>query len=128
VTEITGTAAEIRIKRPADERESNLLSWWIATAVADFDRTVPKALEYGGSSEGSADLQLIGENLATLLGMHEATDAVKQELACWFYMQGKVARLVSDYQQHRPGKPDSWFDAQIYAVMARRIQETGNWP
>lgn len=112
----------------SSEKERDLAVWWLSTVCQDFEATVPKMLEYGGHQEGSADLQLIGENLATLLGMHDAPDAVKQELGCWFYMQGKVARLVSDYQQHRPGKKDTWFDACIYAMMSRRIQEVGRWP
>lgn len=111
------------------DREAELLAWWLCTAAADFDKTVPKMLEYGGSGEGPAvDLQLIGENLASLLDMHDAPDAVKMELGCWFYMQGKVARLVSDYKNGHPGKADTWFDAAIYAKMARRIQEVGQWP
>lgn len=112
-----------------DERDAELFEWWLATALSDFRDAIPKAHEYGGNVEqGSADLQLIGENLATLLDMHDAPDAVKQEMACWFYMQGKVARLVSDYQQGRTGKADTWLDATVYAMMARRIQVEGRWP
>lgn len=106
-----------------------LFHWWMDTAYEDFIKTLPKADEYGGREQGPAtDLFLIGRNLAELCGMHDAPDAVMMELGCWFYMQGKVARLISDYQQQRPGKPDTWFDSSIYAKMARRIQETGQWP
>lgn len=114
---------------PTGEAEAALYKWWMGLAHADFQATVPKMLEYGGHATGPAtDLLLIGRNLAELLDMHDAPDDVLMELGCWFYMQGKVARLVSDYKQRRPGKPDSWFDAEIYARMARRIQETGQWP
>lgn len=123
---LVGRIAQTLRDNPGNE---DLFFWWMHTAIEDFQKTVPKATEYGGSKiEGSADLMLIGENLAMLVGMHDASDAVKQELGCWFYMQGKVARLVSDYQQHRAGKADTWFDAEIYAKMARRLQETGRWP
>lgn len=122
-------SAWLQYRLPDDPQTANLFEWWMQSAYDDFVATVPKMLEYGGEGTGPAvDLQLIGENLASLLDMHDAADPMKMELGCWFYMQGKVARLVSDYRQHRMGKPDSWFDASIYAKMARRIQETGQWP
>lgn len=111
-----------------DDGQMDLVEWWLSTAMNDLLQATPKAAEYGGAGEGSADLRLIGDNLAELLGMRDAGDAVKQELGAWFYMQGKVARLVSDYQQHKPGKPDTWHDATVYSMMARRLQETGRWP
>lgn len=105
-----------------------LLDWWMATAREDLLASLPKVEEYGGAS-GSADLKLIGDNLAVLMGWPEGTtDALKQELGCWFYAQGKQARLVSDYQQQRPGKADTWHDLTVYSMMARRIQEVGTWP
>jgi hypothetical protein len=50
------------------------------------------------------------------------------ELACWFYVLGKVARLVSDYMAKRSGKDDTWHDITYYSMMARRIKEVGTWP
>jgi hypothetical protein len=111
----------------------SLLRWWLATDVADLEQTLPKMFEYGGDAKtrpGSADLRVIGEGLMELLGwpVNETTEAVAQELGCWFYLLGKSGRLISNYQQAQPGKADTWFDIGIYAKMARRIQETGNWP
>lgn len=94
----------------------------------DFEQMLPKLHEYGGTGEGSSDLRVMGDALAELCGMHDAEDAVKQELACWFYTLGKVARLISDYKQGRSGKPDTWHDITVYSMMARRLQETGRWP
>lgn len=108
--------------------DPDLFEWWMGTAWRDFVKTVPKATEYGGNAGPATDLLLIGRNLAELCGMHDAPDSLLMELGVWFYMQGKVARLVADYQQKRPGKADTWFDAEVYAKMARRIQETGSWP
>lgn len=109
--------------------DPELFGWWMDTAYEDLVKTAPKAAEYGGRSAGPAtDLILIGRNLAELLDMHDAPDSVLMELGVWFYMQGKVARLVADYQQKRPGKADTWFDAEVYAKMARRIQAAGQWP
>ncbi len=108
--------------------DEELFQWWMDCSYEDLARTAPKAAEYGGTAGPATDLLLIGRNLAELCGLHEADDALLMELGVWFYMQGKVARLVADYQQKRPGKADTWFDAEIYAKMARRIQETGQWP
>lgn len=102
--------------------------WWMDTSAVDFMAAVPKSVEYGGTTGGSADLRLMGDNLAELMGWRNVSDAIKQELAVWFYAQGKAARLVSDYQQQRPGKADTWHDLTVYSMMARRLQESGNWP
>lgn len=102
--------------------------WWLRTAQRDFEATVPKMVEYGGAGSGSSDLRTMGYALAELCDLHDAPDAVKLELAVWFYILGKVSRLVSDYKAGKAGKPDTWFDISVYAMMGRRIQETGDWP
>lgn len=122
----------IEFRVPEDSVAADLFMWWMHTAFEDFVKTVPKMLEYGGSSnkKGSADLRIVGEGLMELLGwdVNSATSGVAQELGCWFYDLGKGGRLVSDYQQRRHGKEDHWFDKSVYAMMARRIQEVGSWP
>ena len=102
--------------------------WWLETAKADLALALPKAAEYGGAKEGSADLEVMGDALAVLVGLEDAPSAVRQELACWFYALGKVSRLISDYRQGRPGKSDSWTDLVVYAMMARRLQAVSRWP
>jgi hypothetical protein len=110
------------------EVDENLARWWIMTAVDDLNKTVPKVEEYGGVNDGSADLRVMGYALAELADLHDVDEAVKHELAVWFYALGKISRLVSDYVRGEPGKADTWFDMVIYAMMARRIQEMGRWP
>lgn len=107
---------------------SELAKWWASTGFQDHNKTVPKAEEYGGVNDGSADLRTMGYALAELCGLHDAPEAVKLELACWFYALGKISRLISDYKAGKPGKADTWFDLTVYSMMARRIQETGRWP
>jgi hypothetical protein len=109
--------------------EADLVEWWITTAAQDYVSTIPKMLEYGGDqgTSGAADLRIMGDALATMLGWGAMTP-VALEMACWYYTLGKVGRLVSDYQQQRHGKTDTWFDICVYAMMARRIQEVGQWP
>ncbi len=116
-----------------EDELGRLFLWWMMTAASDFLSTVPKMLEYGGSAKarpGSADLRVVGEGLMELLDwpVTDETSAVSQELGCWFYDLGKGGRLISDYQQRRHGKADTWFDKTIYAMMARRIQSVGTWP
>ena len=107
--------------------EGGVEEWWILQAAGDVKASLPKIEEYGGE-RGSTDLWIMGSALAELLDMHGVDDAVKLEMACWFYSLGKVSRLVSDYKRGERGKPDTWFDLSVYAMMARRIQQSGNWP
>jgi hypothetical protein len=107
---------------------ADLEAWWLHVSMGDYEAALPKVSQYGGAGGGSADLRLIGDNLAELMRWRDADDAVRQELGVWFYVQGKAARLVSDYQQQRPGKADTWHDLSVYTMMARRLQDTGQWP
>lgn len=127
-TDLEGFAPlEFALTLPAGIGEDTF-AWWLATMIGDFDAMAPKMAEYGGTEEGSADLQIMGNALAELCGMHDAPDAVKQEMACWFYALGKISRLVSDYKQNSRGKDDTWHDLTVYSMMARRLQEAGRWP
>lgn len=124
----------------------DLYEWWMATAHADFMAGAPKVDEYGAH-----DIEIMGAVLAVFLfrehieqvfnvmgvpNEHETLekaiehrhDVVGKEAAVWFYVLGKVARLVSDYLAKRTGKADTWHDITFYSMMARRIQQTGRWP
>lgn len=112
----------------------DLLTWWIDINLNDFKATTPKISEYGKGEyqlkeeEGSADLRLIGENIAELIGLREASSALKQELGAWFYLQGKIARCVANYKQGLPAKADTLLDTRVYSMIMTRLQTTGNWP
>jgi len=125
---INSATGEIEWEDDVPTTMLDTLEWWIQTSVDDFISTVPKIDEYGGKSDGSADLRIMGRNLGELLGWDDASDAVLQELAVWFYAQGKIGRLISNYSQKVPGKADTWHDTTIYSLMARRLQQSGNWP
>jgi hypothetical protein len=125
---------ETHLMIPMDLDEgSELLAWWMETALSDYRAGAPKVDEYGAH-----DLEIMGAVLMVLVyrerldvlreASHASTMPVMTELACWFYVLGKVARLVSDYMAERPGKSDTWHDVTFYSMMARRIQETGRWP
>lgn len=125
------TNGEFRVPIPDDPQQASLFTWWMNTALNDFQEGAPKVDEYGAH-----DLEIMGavlvllaykEQLVTTLAEARAAP-IGTELACWFYVLGKVARLVSDYMAKRAGKADTWHDITFYSMMARRIQETGRWP
>lgn len=126
--QVRALGAEMRESARTEHPAQPLIDWWTSMSESDAEATIPKITEYGGVGTGSADLRVMGYALAELAGLHDAPEPVKLELAVWFYGLGKIARLISDYASGRPGKPDSWFDLSVYATMARRIQETGEWP
>lgn len=108
-----------------DESEpdpDSLEGWWPATAHADLTACLPKLREYG-----SDDLVAIGDDLAALMEWHDASDAVKAELGCYFYLRGKTARMHTAYAAHRLPSDDTVHDETVYTMMIRRIRATGSW-
>lgn len=127
-THVHGSYDYLCFRVPESDLESTLFHWWLVVSYMDFQRQTPKMHEYGGRHDsGSADLAVMGDALAVLLGW-SSSRAVAMELALWFYCLGKIGRLISDYQQRRHGKDDTWHDLTVYSMMARRIQEVGRWP
>jgi hypothetical protein len=107
-----------------DERWWPLVTWWVAQGLDDLGESgIPKTDEYGAH-----DLEVMGRTLALLAWQSDAGLPVAMEIAVWFYVLGKVSRLLSDYMAQRAGRPDTWHDITVYSMMARRIQETGRWP
>lgn len=103
--------------------------WWQNVSQSDYEGMLPKVGEYGGATEaGSTDLRIMGFALSQLHMPPKTPEAVQQEATCWMYALGKVARLINDYNRGEPGKADSWHDATVYTMMARRLQTTGRWP
>lgn len=80
-----------------------------------------KAFEYG-----STDLRIMAG------AMHEMFPGISPEdgtqAAIAFYALGKLSRVLSSFKDGRPAPTDSWRDLEIYAMMAQRVQEVGNWP
>jgi hypothetical protein len=50
------------------------------------------------------------------------------EAATLWYALGKVARAVAAYREGRLPSDDTLHDLSVYAMMARRIRQTGRWP
>lgn len=123
-----GKAAQQMEEMFKSDRVKALEAWWRQVAEDEIGRTVPKAMEYG-----SADLKIIGE--ALLLAMPKLAEGltleerqkVGQELGIAFYLLGKTSRLFGAYERGRLPSDDTWFDIGIYAKMARRVREAGEW-
>lgn len=107
---------------------NGITDWWIKTAMADAEKTLPKAIEYG-----SADFDLMGQFMVALVKdkLEGATDDEKlrvgREMAVTFYLIGKLGRMVGAYATGVLPSDDTLFDTNIYSMMLRRIRETGHW-
>lgn len=105
----------------------DLQEWWQDVGMRELEELLPKAKRYG-----ALDLDAIGFVLSRMLDpegkMHEPTKAFRQELACHFYLLGKVGRMASAYQAGELPSDDTLMDAAIYARMMQRIRQNGQWP
>lgn len=102
-------------------RADELAAWWMEQSAGEVANLVPKAISYG-----SVDLDLMGDAMLLLMP-HLVGKVDKQELAIAFYLLGKVSRIVGALEQGVAPSRDSWEDASIYARMALRVREAGNW-
>lgn len=100
-----------------------LTAWWAEQASADAARTIPKAIEYGDT-----DLIDVGRAVARVSGRPSPTDAEAAELGVYVYLAGKLGRWTAALAEGRVPSDDTLFDVSIYAMMARRIRQTGGWP
>jgi len=105
-----------------------LQEWYEQTSAADLQKTVPKALAYGSKGE---DLIAIGRDMAEIGGMKTpegvSDDQWWAELGCHFYLRGKLARASEAFRNGRLPSADTYFDESIYAMIARRVRESGHW-
>jgi hypothetical protein len=103
---------------------NELKVWWQKHSDAEIESIMPKIKAYG-----ALDLEAIGFTLAELIGIPKdrQTRALREELACFFYLLGKVGRMVSAYKAGELPQEDTLFDAGIYAKMMQRIRERGEW-
>lgn len=98
-----------------------LTDWMVGLFSAVIQKAVPKAIAYG-----AADLELMG---TAMHQFHPNLSGIVsgQELAIWFYVLGKVARLTGGYAQGVRPDVDSWEDLLVYSAMAHRVRERGAW-
>lgn len=85
--------------------------------------TAAKADEYG-----SLDLKMMGATLAQVMPGLADDEATQVQAAIAFYALGKISRVFSALAEGKPAPTDSWLDLEVYALMAQRVLETGQWP
>lgn len=133
----TPRCEEIRasLKYDADPAQADLIAkvaeiseWWVKTAQRDAEKTAPKSVEYG-----AVDFDFMGQFMVALVAdkFAGADDAelmkVGREMAVLFYLVGKIGRQIGAYQQGIMPSDDTLLDTSVYAMMMRRIRETGRW-
>lgn len=99
-----------------------LTRWWAWHAEIEAARTIPKAVEYGSNSMIS-----LGQSMARAMG-RVVDDEEAIELACFFYMQGKMGRWLDAIVAGRRPGDDTPFDIGVYAKMVQRNREAHGWP
>ena len=109
------------VKR-GESGEAELKQWWTDVASEDSDAVVPKAIEYG-----SRDLEEMGHSLARVAD-RVVTRGEAQELGCWFYALGKMARWTAAVERGESVSLDTLIDLGTYITMVRRIRDIGYWP
>ena len=124
--------AEAVVVPPVDSEDlgGTLTRWWVQKAREEAEELVPKATEYGGGHRAT-DLVQLGRSLAQLMGHSgpgDWTEGQLQELACYFYLQGKMGRWHAALLEGRQVSDDTVHDIKVYATMVQRIREQGGWP
>lgn len=119
--------AAMRRKRIMDHP---LSQWWMTLAEEDLEALLPKAREYS-----AYDLIMVGRGLGDMISSdltaandYSNGDAAAAEIACWFYILGKVGRAIGAIKEGRLPSLDTADDGRIYFTMIRRIRECGAWP
>jgi hypothetical protein len=103
---------------------SPLERWWLDDSHDLAAQTVAKMHEYG-----SNDLCEIGHMFWRLAGRHRdqpLSDVEAAELGCIFYLQGKMARVLSALQRGAWASDDTWLDLEVYSKMVRATR-AGVW-
>jgi hypothetical protein len=112
----------------SEDLAGTLMGWWSSRSKEEAETVVPKATEYGGGHR-AADLTQVGQTIADLLGRSDNfTEGNLQELACYFYIVGKMGRWHAALLEGRDVSDDTIYDIGIYIKMVQRIREKGGWP
>lgn len=107
---------------PKEVLARDLNQWWMDTAHEEAVAVVDKAVEYGANS-----MTELGHEIAKLAG-RQITDRQAIELACYFYIKGKMGRWSDSIIAGRPVSDDTLGDIGVYVRMAQRVRSHGGWP
>ena len=101
---------------------ADLELWWMDTAHDEAAAVVDKAVEYGSNS-----MTELGHDIAKIAGRN-VTDQQATELACYFYIKGKVGRWSDAIVAGKDVSDDTLGDIGVYVRMAQRVRSNGGWP
>ncbi len=99
-----------------------LHDWWMEKATQEAEEVVPKAVEYGPNS-----LIEVGRAMGRM-SHRDLSDEEAIEVACMFYVCGKLGRWVDAVAHGKRPSDDTIHDIGIYIKMAQRNREVGGWP
>lgn len=119
------TDRPVRRTPPTTERDrlaDDLNQWWMDVSHVEAVAVVDKAVEYGSNS-----MTELGHEIAKLSG-RTVTDAQAIELACYFYIKGKLGRWSDAIMANKPVSDDTLGDIGVYVRMAQRVRSHGGWP
>jgi len=111
---------------PADDvtrMQQALHDWWMDRSADEVGAVAPKAVEYGANS-----MIEVGRTMARLQGRDGISDEEATELACMFYIAGKLGRWVDAAAAGKRVSDDTIHDIGIYAKMVQRTRDVGGWP
>ena len=99
-----------------------LETWWAEKAQDEAMQVIPKAVEYGANS-----MIGLGQAMARIAG-RRVDDAEAIELACMFYIEGKIGRWIDAVAAGQKVSDDTIHDIGVYARMVQRVRDVGSWP
>lgn len=102
---------------------SELAEWWHDRTRQEVDAVVPKAVEYGANS-----MIEVGRSMLRVAGRTEVSDEEAIEVACMFYISGKLGRWIDAVAAGKRPSDDTVYDIGIYIKMAQRARDVGSWP
>lgn len=105
-----------------EEQVEDLHTWWMDKAGDEANRVIVKAVEYGNNS-----MVEVGHQLAKMQG-RKVDDAEAAEMACYFYIVGKIGRWSDSLARGERVSDDTLYDVGVYVRMAQRIRDAGGWP
>lgn len=107
---------------PKEALARDLNQWWMDIAHEEAIAVVDKAVEYGANS-----MTELGHEIAKLSG-RKISDGQAIELACYFYIKGKMGRWSDAIVAGKDVSDDTLGDIGVYVRMAQRVRSNGGWP
>lgn len=105
-----------------DAIRDDLYRWWMDIAHVEAEACAEKAVEYGSHS-----MTELGHEIAKLSD-RKITDAEAIELACYFYIKGKLGRWSDAIVAGKAVSNDTIRDIGVYVRMVQRVRDVGDWP